>query len=172
LHFSNKKGFAMFMLRLLLLLAAVLAALLLLAGQFGLLQGKAPDNLGAPDGKLKPPSKTENSVSSQASSYPDHPMRTYAEIAPISFTGDAAAAWAKLQAAVATLPRTSVITSTEGYLYVQCTTLLLRFTDDVEFALDAPNNVIHVRSASRLGRKDLGVNRKRVETVRAAFHAA
>ena len=162
----------MLILRLLLLLAAVLTAVLILAGQFGLLQGKAPTNLGASDGKLKPPSKTENSVSSQASLYPDHPMRAYADIAPISFTGDAAIAWVKLQTAVAALPRTSVVTTSDDYLYVRCTTLLLRFTDDVEFVLDTPNNVIHVRSASRLGRKDLGVNRKRIEAIRASFNAA
>lgn len=161
----------MFILRLLLLIFAVLVALLVLAGQFGLLQGKTPSNLGAPDGKLKPPSKTENSVSSQASLYPEHPMRVYAEIAPISFAGDAAAAWTKLQKAVATLPRTSIITSTDNYLYVQSTTLLLRFTDDMEFVLDTTNGVIHVRSASRLGRKDFGVNRARVEAVRAAFQS-
>lgn len=159
------------LIRLLLLIAVVLTALLILAGQWGLLKGKAPTNIGVTDGKLKPPSKTENSVSSQAALYTDHPMRAYAEIAAISFTGDPAAAFAKLKVAVAALPRTSVVSDTDSYYYVQSTTLLLRFTDDVEFALDAASNVIHVRSASRLGRKDFGVNRKRIEAVRAAYNA-
>lgn len=159
------------MIRLIFLVVFILGALLILAGQFGLLQGKPPTNLGLKDGKLKPPSKTENSVSSQADLYPDHPMRGYAQIAPIAYTGDAGAAWTKLEAALATLPRTKVVTHSEGYLYVQCTTLLLRFTDDVEFALDSTHNVIHVRSASRMGRKDFGVNRKRIEAVRAAFNS-
>jgi uncharacterized protein (DUF1499 family) len=44
------------------------------------------------------------------------------------------------------------------------------FVDDVEFFLDEGANVIHVRSASRLGQSDLGVNRKRVETIRAKFN--
>lgn len=160
------------LIRLLPLIAIVLASLLILAGQWGLLKGKTPQDLGVHDGKLKPPSKTENSVSSQASLYPEHPMQAYADIAPIGFSGDAGVAWTKLQKAVATLPRTSIITRTNGYLYVQCTTLLLRFTDDVEFVLDAANSVIHVRSASRLGRKDFGVNRKRIEAIRASFNAA
>jgi uncharacterized protein (DUF1499 family) len=160
------------LIRLLLLIAVVLTALLILAGQWGLLKGKAPANLGLTDGKLKAPSKTENSVSSQAKLYPDHPMRAYAEIAPISFSGDSVAAFAKLKQVVASLPRTSVVSDVDGYYYVQCTTFLLRFTDDVEFVLDAPNNVIHVRSASRLGRKDFGINRKRIETIRAAFNAS
>jgi uncharacterized protein (DUF1499 family) len=165
----------MMLIRLILLIVVVVGAMLILAGQWGLLRGKAPMDLGVSSEKLKPPSQTENSVSSQASLYPNHPMRTYAEIAPLSYTGDSSAAWAKLERAVATLPRTSVIanTSTDSgrYLYVQSTTMLLRFTDDVEFWQDETNHVIHVRSASRLGRKDFGVNRKRVEEVRAAFNA-
>jgi uncharacterized protein (DUF1499 family) len=163
------------LIRIILLIVAFLAGLLLLAGQWGLLSGKPPTNLGLTDGKLKAPSPTENSVSSQASLYPTHPMRAYAEIAPIAYTGDAATAWAKLERAIATLPRTSVVTNKkldtgQHYLYAQCTTLVLRFTDDVEFYLDEANHVIHVRSASRLGRKDFGVNRARIEAIRAAFN--
>ncbi len=164
------------LIRIILLILALLAGLLLLAGQWGLLSGKAPTNLGLTDGKLKEPSKTENSVSSQASLYPNHPMRAYADIAAISYEGDAAAAWTKLERAVATVPRTTVVINKkldagQRYLYVQCTTLVLRFTDDVEFAMDEANHVIHVRSASRLGRKDFGVNRARIEAIRAAFNA-
>ncbi|MDI9334487.1 MAG: DUF1499 domain-containing protein [Cytophagales bacterium] len=163
------------LIRLVLLISAAAGAALILAGQWGLLRGKAPSDLGVSDGRLKPPSQTENSVSSQASLYPEHPMRTYAEIAPLSYTGDAALAWSKLEQAVAALPRTSIITNATSpsgrYLYAQSTTLLLRFTDDVEFWQDPANHVIHVRSSSRLGRKDFGVNRARIEAVRTAFHA-
>jgi len=160
----------MLVVRLILLVVVVASFVLVLAGQWGLLQGKPPTDIGVTEGKLKAPSRTENSVSSQAALYPDHPMRAYAEIAPIAYTGDAPAAWDKLKKAVATLPRTSIVTDSGTYIYMQCTTLLLRFTDDVEFALDEANHVIHVRSASRLGRKDFGVNRARVETIRAAFN--
>jgi len=164
------------LIRILMLITFVLAALLILAGQWGLLRGRAPTDLGAPNGKLKPPSPSENSVSSQASLYPHHPMRTYAEIAPLAFTGDAALAWKKLEHALATLPRTSIISHTQTeqgqrYLYAQCTTLFFRFTDDVEFVMDETKQVIHLRSASRLGRKDFGTNRKRIEIIRAVFHS-
>jgi uncharacterized protein (DUF1499 family) len=165
----------MMLIRLFVLIVAVLGILLLMAGQWGLLRGKEPANLGVTDGKLKAPSQTENSVSSQAALHAGHPMQTYAAIAPLAYTGDAAAAWAKLERAVATLPRTSVITNNSSasgrYLYAQSTTLLLRFTDDVEFWQDEANHVIHVRSASRIGRKDFGVNRARIETIRAAFNS-
>jgi len=56
-----------------------------------------------------------------------------------------------------------------NYLYAQCQTPLLRFTDDLEFWLDQAGHTIHVRSASRLGRRDSEANRKRVEQVRAAY---
>lgn len=162
------------LIRIILLIVAILAGLLLLAGQWGVLRGKTPTNLGVIDGKLKPPSQTENSVSSQASLYPDHPMRAYAEIDAISYTGDGSVAWGKLERVVAKLPRTSIVTNkkidTGRYLYVQCTTLLLRFTDDVEFFMDETSQVIHVRSASRLGRKDFGVNRTRIESIRTLFN--
>ncbi|MEO5655608.1 MAG: DUF1499 domain-containing protein, partial [Nitrosospira sp.] len=66
-----------------LVVIAVVVITGLLAGQLGLLKGTQPTDLGVHDGRLKPPSKTPNSVSSQASLYPDHPQRAYAEIAPL-----------------------------------------------------------------------------------------
>jgi uncharacterized protein (DUF1499 family) len=161
----------MVLLRLLVLLVLVTAVTLVAAGQLGLLRGKMPTDLGVKDGRLKRPSKTENSVSSQADLFADHPMRAYAQIDPLAFSGDAQAAWTKLKTTVASLPHTQIVTDTDQYLYAQSSTRWLRFTDDVEFLLDAPAGVIHVRSASRLGRKDFGVNRARVEAIRAGFAA-
>lgn len=151
------------------LLVVVLALVLIIAGQMGLLAGKAPSRLGVTDGRLKPPSSTPNSVSSQASLYPDHPQQAYAAIAPLTFKGDGEAAIKQLAQVLTQMPRTVIVTQNADYLYAQSTTALLKFTDDVEFWLDKPNNVIQVRSSSRLGRKDLGVNRARVEAIRAAF---
>lgn len=161
----------MVVLRLLVLILVATVVVLVVAGQLGWLAGKAPQDLGVKDGRLKRPSKTENSVSSQADLFPDHPMRAYAQIAPLSFSGDPAAAWDKLKSTVTQMPRTRVVSDTGDYLYAQSTTRLLCFTDDVEFLLDTQQRVIHVRSASRLGRKDFGVNRDRVEAIRAGFAA-
>jgi uncharacterized protein (DUF1499 family) len=60
---------------------------------------------------------------------------------------------------------------TDGYVRAEATTRWLRFVDDVELWLDPATGLVHVRSASRLGRKDFGVNRARVEALRAAFLA-
>ncbi len=151
------------------LLVVVLALALIIAGQMGLLAGKAPSRLGVTDGRLKPPSSTPNSVSSQASLYPDHPQQAYAAIAPLTFKGDGEAAIQQLAQVLTQMPRTVIVTQNADYLYAQSTTALLKFTDDVEFWLDKPNHVIQARSSSRLGRKDLGVNRARVEAVRTAL---
>lgn len=138
-------------------------------GQLGFLQGTPPTDLGVRNGKLKPPSMTENSVSSQASLYPDHPQRKYADIAPLRVKGEGPATIAQIKAIVEGMPGAKVVKSEPGYLYAQFTTRLMKYVDDVEFWFDPAANVIHVRSASRVGRGDLGVNRKRIEAVRAVL---
>jgi len=141
------------------------------AGQLGFLQGTRPTDLGVRDGRLKPPSMTENSVTSQASLYPDHPQRKYADIAPLPVKGEGPATIAQIKAIVEGMDGAKVVKSEPGYLYAQFTTRLMKYVDDVEFWFDPAANVIQVRSASRVGRGDLGVNRKRIEAVRAALQA-
>ncbi len=155
-----------------LLAIAIIAFLLLIAGQLGLLRGKAPQDLGLKEGKLKRPSRTENSVTSQADLWPDHPMKVYAGIAPLKASGDGSAEMASIADALKAMPRTVIVTQEPGYIYAQSTTALLKFTDDIEFVLDAGKGIIDVRSSSRLGRKDFGVNRARVEAIRHAIGQA
>jgi len=154
----------------------VIAVLLLVvvavaAGRLGFLRGAAPTDLGVRDGKLKPPSMTENSVTSQAALYPDHPQRQYADVAPLPLKGDGPTTLAKIKAIVEGMDGAKVVKSEPGYLYAQFTSKLMKFVDDVEFWFDPAANAIQVRSASRVGRGDLGVNRKRIEAVRAALEA-
>jgi len=65
------------------------------------------------------------------------------------------------------LPRTKLVQEDESFLHYEFTSLLLRFVDDVEFLFDDEAKAIHFRSASRTGYGDLGVNRARMEQVRA-----
>lgn len=146
-----------------------LAAALVLLGQLGFLRGKTPPDLGVRDGRLKPPAKTPNSVSSQADLYPAHPQQAYARIQPLKFSGDTDQAMNRLLGLLRSMDRMTIIAQEPEYLYAQNTTALLKFTDDVEFAVDREAHVIHVRSASRIGRKDFNVNRARIETIRAQF---
>jgi len=124
--------------------------------------GKRPTNLGVTNGRLAPPPRKPNCVSSQAD-----PADAVHHIAPLELKGDAAAAMKKLRAVVEGMARTKVIESRADYLYAEFSTALMGYVDDVEFYCDG--RAIHVRSASRLGHSDLGVNRKRVEAIRAAL---
>jgi uncharacterized protein (DUF1499 family) len=56
-----------------------------------------------------------------------------------------------------------------GYLHAVCRSRLFGWADDLELRIDTEAGVVHVRSASRVGYSDLGVNRRRVERLRAAL---
>jgi uncharacterized protein (DUF1499 family) len=156
----------------LLLLALILAVLVVGAGQLGFFSGRAPEGLGVQAGRLKAPSGTPNSVSSQAGLFPGHPQRSNADIAPFTYTGDGQAALRRLAGLLQSREGCRLVTQSPDYLYAQCSTRWLKFTDDLEFYLDASAGVIQVRSASRIGHGDLGVNRARVEALRARFAEA
>lgn len=151
-------------------LAAALALALVAAGQFGALRGTPPADLGVRDGRLKPPATTPNSVSSQAALYPDHPQRDAAMIDPLpALGGDPRATIARLVTLLAARPDARIVEQRPDYLRVEFTTRWLKFVDDAEFWADPSAGVVQVRSASRLGESDLGVNRERVEALRAAL---
>lgn len=151
---------------------AFVVVAVVMVGQLGFLRGSPPADLGARDGLLKAPSTTRNSVTSQASRYPDARQRAYAEIAPLRYTGDAAAAITRLAGVVGGMTGAVLRTATPDYLYATFTTRWLRFEDDVEFVVSPAEGLIHVRSASRLGAEDFGTNRRRIEAIRMAFEHA
>ena len=121
---------------------------------------RRPTNLGARDGRLARCRRTPNCVSSQAD-----PADREHFIAAISFTGK----FDEVRKIVEAMPGATVIRAEAAYLYAEFRTPLLRFVDDVELLQEG--GVLHVRSASRLGRRDFGVNRKRVEALRELIRA-
>lgn len=124
--------------------------------------GKRPQYLGVKDGKLPRCKSTPNCVSSQAD-----PADAGHYIPPIRFAGTSADAMAAVRKAVESMERATVLRHDPNYLYAEFCSKLMGFVDDVEFTHDEKSGVIHVRSASRLGRRDFGVNRERVEALRA-----
>lgn len=127
----------------------------------GLFSGSRPERLGVVDGQLQPVrTHLTNAVSSFATT-------DYHRIAPLDASPDPQAAWTRLRGVLAGWPGATLVEERPGYLYAECRTKWMGFVDDVEFLLDEKARVIHVRSASRLGRKDFGVNRERVEAIRA-----
>ena len=90
-------------------------------------------------------------------------------IEPISYQSDRATAKETLLKVLSVVPRTEVIEQTDNYIRSESTSRIFKFVDDVEFYLPEDENVIHVRSASRVGESDLGVNRRRIEQIRFAM---
>jgi uncharacterized protein (DUF1499 family) len=115
---------------------------------------RRPANLGVTNGRLAPCRRTPNCVSSQAD-----PSDAEHYIAPLEGTIEA------VRKAVASMPRATIVSEKGNYLYAEFRSRLLGYVDDVELYFDG--TAIQVRSASRLGRRDFGVNRNRVERLRA-----
>lgn len=137
-----------------------------LPGFKSLFGGSRPNNIGVKEGHLAACPKSPNCVVSQGQADAQH------AIAPLNYSGDRADAMNVLRQVVEAIDGSEVVEQTDNYLYAEFTSRLMGFVDDVEFYFPAEEpGTIHVRSASRLGESDLGVNRKRVEAIRAAFSA-
>ena len=135
---------------------AVLALLLLLVALNGSCASVAG---GVVDGSLVPCPTSPNCVCSE-----DVDEQHAIDPLPVP-TGEGTPV-ERLLARLATLPRVEVVEVADGYVHATFTTLLLRFTDDVEFLLDPSGTHFDVRSASRVGYSDLGANRARVDELR------
>ena len=143
---------------------AMVAVLAMGVGAMGLFAGTRPDHLGIRDGHLAAVKSSPNNVSSQADARTD-PSHY---VAPLAFGTTPDRALQALKRSIAAMARAEIVTEHDGYLHAEFTTRLMRFVDDVEFQID-PSGFIHVRSGSRLGQSDFGVNRARVEALRRLF---
>lgn len=149
---------------LLLVTACVLGAKIAWTGEPQLIAGTPPLNLGVHANQLAPCPSTPNCVNSQS-------QDAVHQIEPFTYKSSSQEAVANLKTALQSFRRAKVIAQTEDYLYAEFTIPVVGFVDDVEFLLDKDAKVIHVRSASRLGESDLGVNRRRIETIKAKLTA-
>jgi uncharacterized protein (DUF1499 family) len=116
----------------------------------------------SPIDKLKPCPRRPNCVSSQSPG-------TSHYIEPLHYDVSRTTARKKLIKILKGTHRTNIVSDKQNYIHAECRTRFLRFVDDLEFLFDDDDSVIHVRSASRLGYSDLGVNRRRVEQLRQDF---
>ncbi len=124
--------------------------------------GSRPPHVGEGHGNLAPCPPTPNCVSTHAEDQ-EHAMR------PMRYSTDRETAMKQLVAVVDSMPRSEIAARTENYLYAKFTSRVWRFVDDVEFDFDPEKKIVHFRSASRLGKNDLGVNRKRMKEIRERF---
>ena len=144
----------------------LIALLIVIIGVRGLTYfSKPPENLGVINGRLAEPPQSPNCVASQVPT--DQPEY----IKPLNLPTDREDPIGDLAKEIAKLPRVTVITEDQNYLHAECRSLVLGFVDDLEFLRDDTQGVIQVRSASRMGHSDLGVNRARVERIRKLWDA-
>jgi uncharacterized protein (DUF1499 family) len=123
-------------------------------------QANAPSD----EARLPPCKRTPNCVSTQAE-------RPSQRMDPIPYVGPLSEARERMLRTLRSLPRTAIVEEGPTRLRATCRSLFFRFVDDVEIRFDDAAKLIHFRSASRLGRRDFGVNRKRMDTVRQEFLA-
>lgn len=116
---------------------------------------------------LPPCPNSPNCVSSQAQATDKVHF-----IAPFKIIGEINAASLALKNALLSQERTVITEETENTLHAEATSLIFRFVDDVDVILDSEARLFHIRSASRLGYGDFGVNRKRVENLRVKLQQA
>lgn len=93
-------------------------------------------------------------------------------IAPFKITANIEDTWAALKKALMSQSRTVITSETESTLHAEASSLVFRFVDDIDVILDKAAGLIHIRSASRIGYGDFGVNRKRMEMLRAQLQQA
>lgn len=136
-----------------------MAALPFLEGAFA---GQTPNNLGVHEGNLTPCPASPNCVVSQDADA-NH------VISPISYNGDRGTAQQKLLQVLSVVSRTKIVEQTDNYIRAESASRIMGFVDDVEFYFPEAEKVIQIRSASRLGESDLGVNRRRLEQIRLAL---
>lgn len=125
--------------------------------------GSTPEGLGPRDGRLAPCPSTPNCVNTGDR----HPVGTQ----PIVLRDASDATWDAVVGVILSMPRIRLMTRDDRYLHVEQRTRFLRFVDDLELLL-RPDGELVVRSASRVGRGDFGVNTRRVESVRSRLTEA
>jgi uncharacterized protein (DUF1499 family) len=116
------------------------------------------------DARLGPCPNKPNCVSSQAAgSDKQH------HIEALTYPSEPAQVRERLDRAIAGMKRSRVVVREANYWRAEFTSGLWRFVDDVEFLFDDNARRIDIRSASRVGYSDLGVNRRRMEEIRRRF---
>ncbi|SHO49502.1 DUF1499 domain-containing protein [Desulfopila aestuarii] len=140
----------------------VVGATAILLGGCG---GSVPKNLGVANGRLAPCQASPNCVCSMD-------LGSSAFIEPFGYDTDWMAAGQALRQVVKEQTDATIILDEPEYLHVEFRSRLLGFVDDVEFYFPPKLQQVEVRSASRLGWWDMGVNRKRIERLRQLFLAA
>lgn len=131
-----------------------MSGLLVVSSSFANVEEVIMKDMSCPD--------SPNCVSSQETSQ-DH------FIEPFDFNDRPEVAMQRLKQALLGEKRVTIVKERADYIHAEARSLIFKFVDDVEFSLLAEQGLIHLRSSSRTGYSDLGVNRRRIERIRTRF---
>ncbi|MFO8041755.1 MAG: DUF1499 domain-containing protein, partial [Alkalispirochaeta sp.] len=148
-------------------IAGGLLALAMVVGLVVLNRTQGGRSVGSPklaEGTLAPCPESPNCISTRA---PAEDTRHFVD--PIPVAGEPDKVIAALAAIMEEQPRMRVIERGDRYVRATATSTLFRFVDDVDFLVDSEAGLLHMRSASRVGQGDIGVNRKPYEFFRDAL---
>lgn len=119
------------------------------------------------------PAERHNSESSGFLDCPDTPncVSSLAKnpkyrVEPFKLKKDPETSWDIVHKTVGSLSRTKIVSANKSDIHAECRSMIFRFVDDLTLHLTPSNGIIHIRSASRIGHSDFGVNRRRVENLR------
>ena len=119
--------------------------------------------VGIRESRLTPCPDSPNCISSQGSD-------SAYTVEPLTYDSEAEKIIADLKVVVGSMKGATLVSESAAYLHVEFQSDVFRFIDDVEFMVDDMAKVVHVRSASRVGYYDFGINRKRLEKIRQAWN--
>ena len=119
-------------------------------------------SMGLTNGRLRPCSNRPNCVCSEDKDLPSY-------IKPLSLSGPAENEWERAKQAIREMGG-KIIQEEDSYIWATFSTRIFRFIDDMELRMDKENQLIHIRSGSRVGYSDMGANRRRVEDLRIRFN--
>ena len=139
----------------------ILALILFIVGGCS---GKRPDEIGIDPSGLRGCPKSPNCVSSEAKDE-QHAIEVF------RLKGDPNVSWTLIQGEIVSMPGWVIVTATDNFIHVECKSRIFRFIDDLELYLNSSNEVISMRSASRIGYSDFGANRRRVELLRSGLRS-
>jgi len=119
------------------------------------------------------PTERQNSEPSGFLDCPDSPncvsslaKNSKYRVEPFKLKKDPKTSWDLVKKTVELLPRTKVVSADNSDIHAECKSMIFRFVDDLTLHLAPSNSIIHIRSASRIGYSDFGVNRRRIENLR------
>ena len=122
---------------------------------------RSKPSVGMVAGRLRPCSARPNCVCSEDKDLPSY-------VKPLTAVGSPQSDWERAKRIVREMGG-KIVLEDDSYLWATFSTRIFRFIDDLELRMDEENDVIHVRSSSRVGYSDLGANRRRVEDLRLRF---